>query len=117
MNETTVDEIMALVSEIEDQALIHACGEGMEPDAERAALRHAITAALAAKDAEIERLTAQLAEPAKPGPGEWIEWKGSATPPIADGVKFKAEFVSGNGYTDNRASEWAWDRVVRYVVL
>lgn len=57
-NEQTIDEIMALAGEVEDQGLIHACGEGAEPIAERDALRHAITAALAAKDAEIERLKA-----------------------------------------------------------
>lgn len=55
-NEQTIDAVMALVNDIEDQALIHACGEGAEPAAERSALLHAITAALAAKDAEIERL-------------------------------------------------------------
>ncbi|MEN9489575.1 MAG: hypothetical protein RJA63_24 [Pseudomonadota bacterium] len=55
-NEQTIDGIMALASEVEDQGLIHTCGEGAEPIAERDALRHAITAALAAKDAEIEVL-------------------------------------------------------------
>lgn len=124
-NEQTIDEIMALASEVEDQGLIHACGEGAEPIAERDALRNAIAAALAAKDAEIERLTAQLAEPAKPEPGEWIEWAGGECP-IEDGVGFQFRFRDDSQAGDcihHNAPTWVWSArsydgdIVAYRVL
>ena len=100
-NEQTIDEIMG---QADDYARAYAWRAE-----ENAALRNMITAALAAKDAEIERLKAQLAEPAKPAPGEWIEWAGGECP-IADGIPHQARLRNGAELNENsRASAVAWD--------
>ena len=99
-NEQTIDEIMA---QADDYARAYAWRAE-----EKAALRNMITAALAAKDAEIAALKAQLAEPAKPAPGEWIEWAGGDCP-IADGVRHQIR--TRDGWTSTvgaDASGWDW---------
>lgn len=74
--------------------------------------------------AEIERLTAQLAEPASPAPGEWIEWAGGECP-IADGVRHQIKMRDGYLSSDDlEARSWiGWDHtagendIVAYRVL
>ena len=93
-------------------------------------VRDIITSALGAKDhvkaalaAEIERLKAQLAEPAKPAPGEWIEWAGVECP-IADDVQHQIRTRDGwESNVDTDAYGWDWTRrhgdnaIVAYRVL
>ena len=99
-NELTIDEIMG---QADDYARAYAWRAE-----EKAALRNMITAALAAKDAEIAALKAQLAEPARPEPVEWIEWKGGECP-LADGVKHQVRF-RGDSLSRVRddAASWSW---------
>ena len=123
-NEQTIDEIMLAVDDIEDKGILCHDGEGPEPIAERSALRIMITAALAAKDAEIAALKAQLAGTAKPAPGEWIEWAGGECP-IADGVQHEIRMRDGwessRGADAQMWSGWVHDDsaydIVAYRVL
>lgn len=76
-------------------------------------VRDIITSALGAKDhvkaalaAEIERLKAQLAEPAKPAPGEWIEWAGGECP-LNDSVRHSIRKRDGwQSAPDIAAADW-----------
>lgn len=62
-------------------------------------------AAMATKDAALK---ARLAEPAKPEPGEWIEWAGGECP-IADGVRHQIRTRDGWASTVGAdASGWDW---------
>jgi hypothetical protein len=116
-NEQTIDAIMACAD------LYRAIDYVNWPES-RGKLRHAITAALAAKDEEIERLKAQLAEPAKPAPGEWIEWAGGECP-IADDVQHEIRMRDGwessRGADAQMWSGWGHDDsaydIVAYRVL
>jgi hypothetical protein len=111
-NEQTIDEIMkaaadSVLAEIAHHNMPSSLRAGV-CERKETALRHAITAALAAKDAEIERPKTQLAKPAEPELGEWIEWAGGQCP-IADGVLFSAKFRDGaitNKY--RHATEYRW---------
>ena len=97
-NEQTIDGIMG---QADDYARAYAWRAE-----EKAALRNMITAALAAKDAEIERLKAQLAEPAEPAPGEWIEWAGGECP-LADGGRHSIRKRDGwQSVPDIAAADW-----------
>ena len=94
-NEQTIDEIMG---QADDYARAYAWRAE-----ENAALRNMITAALAAKDAEIERLKAKLAEPA---PGEWIEWAGGECP-LNDSVRHSIRKRDGWQSAPNiAAADW-----------
>ena len=60
---------------------------------------------------EIERLKAQLAEPAESEPGELIEWAGGECP-IPDGVGFQLKFCDdsqNNANVHYNATEWDWN--------
>lgn len=87
-------------------------GEGVEDGARRIA--GLITAALAAKDAEIERLQAQLPEPAKPAkpePGKWIEWNWlveTEDQPVGNDVRVDVKFRNGELWDDCVAGEIDW---------
>lgn len=114
-NEQTIDEIMG---QADDYARAYAWRAE-----EKAALRNMITAALAAKDAEIAALKAQLAEPAESEPGEWIEWAGRECP-IADDVQHQIRTRDGwESNVDTDAYGWDWTRrhgdnaIVAYRVL
>lgn len=159
MNEQTIEEIMNLVEHYAD-CDTHASHEFADDDDRkerkeaRADLSTTITAALAAKDAEIERLsrecidlredyanlkdamhddgvayraeierlTAQLAEQAKPEPGEWIEWKGGECP-IADGIRHWARTRNDQLLSGTHATGWDWSHcgtdgdIIAYRVL
>lgn len=128
-NEQTIDEIMELAFDfsqaVHDDILseMGTCGDAnSHTSSSRGALRHAITAALAAKDAEIERLKAKLAEPA---PGEWIEWAGGECP-IADDARIDVKCRDGDVLRDCLPSSlyWShyadgnyWGDIVAYRVL
>lgn len=178
-NEQTIDEIMAAVitSQVATAAYDGSSGPGTD-ELERAMfsadgeVRDLITAALAAKDAEIERLEAQLAdsdkqepaawrirqgarvyiisnaefvrssfdaasmtplydkpqpaaEPAKPEPVEWIEWKGGECP-IADDARIDVTCRDGdvlrdclpsNLYWSHHADGNYWGDIVAYRVM
>ena len=115
-NEQTIDAIMACAD------LYRAIDYVNWPES-RGKLRPAITAALAAKDAEIAALKAQLAGTAKPAPGEWIEWAGGECP-IADDVQHQIRTRDGwESNVDTDAYGWDWTRrhgdnaIVAYRVL
>lgn len=179
-NEQTIGEIMKAAADLAQAEVQHhnmpnSLRAGL-CERKRASLRHAITAALAAKDAEIERLTAgqepamyvlrssakrpqpvvvanqrylsaaisdlvdmgldhldplyagrpalaPIAEPAKPEPGEWIEWNGGECP-IENGVANQVMFADKVVFTNDTACQWpgwthfgaSWD-IVAYRVL
>lgn len=109
-NEQTIDEIMEAVitSQVATAAYDGSSGPGTD-ELERAMfsadgeVRDLITAALAAKDAEIERLKAKLAEPA---PGEWIEWAGGECP-LNDSVRHSIRKRDGwQSAPDISAADW-----------
>lgn len=124
-NEQTIDEIMG---QADDYARAYAWRAE-----EKAALRNMITAALAAKDAEIERLKARLTDSgcdlqalkAEPAPGEWIEWAGGECP-IADDARIDVECRDGdvlrdclpsNLYWSHHADGNYWGDIVAYRVM
>ena len=84
---STIDEIMGRISRYAVAVCKAKTNREMSMlDDARDSLRDLIAAELAAKDAEIERLKAQIAEPANPVPGEWIEWKGGECPIAGAGL-------------------------------
>lgn len=119
-NEQTIDEIMkaaadSVLAEIAHHNMPSSLRAGV-CERKRAALRHAITAALAAKDAEIERLKARLTDSgcdlqalkARPEPDEWIEWAGGECP-IADDVQHQIR--TRDGWTSTVGADapgWDW---------
>lgn len=68
----------------------------------------AVLRALAA-EREAERLQAQLTEPAKPEPGEWIEWKGGDVAPMSDDVLVTIKCRDGCIQHDHIPSNVDWD--------
>lgn len=112
-NERTIARIMEAVR---DYGTAWCACDAMAAVGYRAAISDAITAALAAKDAEIadlkQRLTDSGCDLQAPTPesGEWVEWNGGKCP-IADGVKFQFKFRDGsqcNDYACTNAPEWIW---------
>ena len=107
---STIDEIMGRISRYAVAVCKAKTNREMSMlDDARDSLRDLIAAELAAKDAEIERLKAQIAEPV---PGEWVEWKGGECP-IADGVRHQVKLRDGYLSSDDlEARSWVgWDHI------
>ena len=133
-NEQTIDGIMnaVFVSQEKTAAYDKSYGPGTEKlEREMFAadneVRNLITAALAAKDAELkQRLTDSgrdlQAIKADPALGEWVEWKGGECPLPGD-VRVRVKFKDGIEGDDYPAGGWVWehilgpDNIVAYRVL